>query len=78
MTTAGVGTTGCVLQLTCVTGELERNFIIMHTSSGVDVNIMGVCGGIGIVACGWELVVGIGLVAVVEMEIEVYWSFVVV
>ena len=39
--TAGVGTAGCVLAETCVTGELDRNFIIIHTSSGTAENIMG-------------------------------------
>ena len=43
VTTAGVGTAGCVLADMCVTGELDRNFIIMQTSSCIVVNIIGVC-----------------------------------
>ena len=39
--TAEVGTAGWVLADTCVTGELDRNFMIIHTSSCTVVNIMG-------------------------------------
>ncbi len=38
---AGVGTAGCVLEEICVTGELDRNFMIIHTSSGTVENIIG-------------------------------------
>lgn len=39
--TAGVGTAGWVLAATCTTGELDRNFMIMHTSSWFWENIIG-------------------------------------
>jgi hypothetical protein len=41
--TAGTGTAGCVLAATWHTGELDRNFIIIHTSSCTVENIIGVC-----------------------------------
>ena len=44
VTTAGRGTTGWVLAAMCVMGELDRNFINMHTSSCTVVNIIGVWG----------------------------------
>ena len=43
VTTAGCGDCGCVLAATCVTGELDRNFMIMQTSSCKVVNIFGDC-----------------------------------
>ncbi len=39
--TAGVGTAGWVFAEMCVTGELLKNFMIIHTSSGVELNIIG-------------------------------------
>ena len=43
VTTAACGTIGCVLADTCVTGELDRNFMIIQTSSCTVVNIFGDC-----------------------------------
>src|SRR5437870_5533146 len=43
VTTAGVGTAGWVLDDMWVTGELDRNFIIIQTSSWTVVNIIGDC-----------------------------------
>lgn len=44
--TAGLGTAGWVLAAMWMTGELDRNFIIIHTSSWTVENIIGVCNAI--------------------------------
>lgn len=44
--TAGLGTAGWVLAAMWMTGELDRNFMIIHTSSWTVENIIGVCNAI--------------------------------
>ena len=41
VTTDGIGSCGNVLAVMWQMGELDKNFMIMHTSSGNGVNIMG-------------------------------------